>query len=81
MHSGDIDAIAYDRPLLQEVIRMDSTSQFELLPIEFNPQFYAMGFNRSLSDSLKIELSTSILAISEGTDWKVALSEYGLVSN
>ncbi len=81
LQNGEIDAVAYDRPLLKEFVRTDSMEQYEMLPIQFNPQYYAMGMNRELSNSLKIQLSTSILEIAEGTDWKVALSEYGLVQN
>jgi len=79
LRKNNIDAVAYDRPLLKELMRKDSLAEFELLPVQFNPQYYAMGMNRALSDSLKIQQSTSILEISEGTDWRDALSEYGLV--
>lgn len=76
----DIDAIAYDRPLLSEMIRMDSLGKFELLPISYNSQFYAMGLNRALEDSLETQISTLILENIEGMDWKVVLSEYNLTN-
>lgn len=76
----EIDAIAYDRPLLSEMIRLDSLRKFELLPITYNSQFYAMGLNRSLDDSLETQISTLILENIEGMDWKLVLSEYNLTT-
>lgn len=76
--SDEIDAIAYDRPILQEALKTDTMSQFEVLPINYNAQFYAMGFRRGLPDTLKREISTAILETTERMDWKVILAEYGL---
>jgi hypothetical protein len=78
LQENEIDAIAYDRPILQDLIRNDTISQFSLLDIKYNPQFYGFGLNRDLSGELKQNISVSVLENTEGMDWKVLLSEYDL---
>lgn len=78
LENNEIDAIAYDRPLLQDVLRNDSLSQYRLLNINYNPQFYGLGLNRELPEELKQNISITILKNTEGMDWKVLLSEYDL---
>ncbi|MEN8118641.1 MAG: transporter substrate-binding domain-containing protein [Bacteroidota bacterium] len=73
-----IEAVAYDRPILQSVINSDSLAKYKLLNIDFYPQFYAMGMNRDLSKSLKHDINLSILSNTEKMDWKVLLSENDL---
>ncbi len=78
LRKKEIDAIAYDRPILSDYIRVDTLKDLELLPLTFNAQFYAVGYNRSLPDTLKDIISTSILENTERMDWQVQLAEYGL---
>ena len=78
LEKNEIDAIAYDRPILQNVIKNDTLSQFHLLDIKYNPQFYGIGLNRTLPEELKQKISVSVLEKTEGMDWKVLLSEYDL---
>ncbi|MGM0620547.1 MAG: transporter substrate-binding domain-containing protein [Bacteroidota bacterium] len=78
LQENEIDAIAYDRPILQDLIRYDEFSEFSLLDIKYNPQFYGFGLNRGLSGELKQSISVSVLENTEGMDWKVLLSEYDL---
>jgi len=78
LQENEIDAIAYDRPILQDLVRNDTISQFSLLDIKYNPQFYGFGLNRDLSGELKQNISVSVLENTEGMDWKVLLSEYDL---
>jgi ABC-type amino acid transport substrate-binding protein len=78
LENNEIDAIAYDRPILQDVVKNDSTTRFRVLNINYNPQFYGFGMNRSLPETLKKNISISVLEHTEGMDWKVLLSEYDL---
>ncbi len=73
-----IDAIAYDRPILQNLIKNDSLGNFLLLDIKYNPQFYGIGINRRLPTALKQKINISVMEFTEGMDWKVLLSEYDL---
>ena len=73
-----VDAIAYDRPVLQSIIKKDSLDRFKLLPIQYNSQYYALGLNRKLPDNFKRELSLSLLKVTQTKDWEVVLSEYGI---
>ncbi|MGC9356129.1 MAG: ion channel, partial [Mariniphaga sp.] len=78
LRKKEIDAIAYDRPNLKNVIKNDSISEFRLIDVKYNPQFYGFGLNRELPEDLKQKISVSVLKHTEGMDWKVLLSEYDL---
>ena len=78
LENEEIEAIAYDRPILQDVVKNDSITRFRVLDINYNPQFYGFGINRNLSENLKQYISISVLENTEGMDWKVLLSEYDL---
>lgn len=78
LDAGEIEAIAYDRPILQTVEKKDTLSKYELTDFKFNSQFYAFGFNKQLSDSLTEAINYSLLYNIEKMDWKVLLSETGL---
>jgi ABC-type amino acid transport substrate-binding protein len=73
-----IDAIAYDRPTLQNILKNDTLSKYTITDIKYNPQFYAFGLNKKLSDSVKEAINYSMLYNIEKMDWKVLLSESGL---
>lgn len=79
IRAGEIDAIAYDRPILQEVLKKDTLDGFQILPITYNAQFYAMGFKPDLPEEMQKRISTILLEKIESTDWKIILSEYDLV--
>ncbi len=78
LEQKEIDAIAYDRPILQNLIKNDTLSRFSLPDITYNPQFYGFGLNRELPEELKQKISISVLENTESMDWKVLLSEYDL---
>lgn len=78
LDKGEIDAIGYDRPILQNIINTDSLSKYSLLEIKYNPQFYAIGMNKCLSDSIKDLINFTMLDKTEIMDWRVLLSEYNL---
>ncbi|MGM0478898.1 MAG: ion channel [Bacteroidota bacterium] len=74
----EVDAVFYDVPLLKELIRQEGTQDFKVLPIRFNPQFYAFALNQDLPNGLKKKISTTMLELTENLEWDVVLSEYGL---
>jgi ABC-type amino acid transport substrate-binding protein len=78
LEKNKLDAVAYDRPILQDIVKNDSLTRFRVLDINYNPQFYGFGMNRELSEELKQKISISVLDNTEGMDWKVLLSEYDL---
>ena len=78
LDEDEIDGVAYDRPILQDILMTDSLAKYRLLELEFDPQFYAMGMSRNLPEDLKDRINLSILRNTEDMDWKVLLSEFGL---
>lgn len=72
------DAIAYDQPALRSIKKKDSLDQFKVLPIKYNPQYYAIGLNVQLPDNFKRQLSLSLLKVTQTKDWEILLSEYGI---
>ena len=78
LENKEIDAIAYDRPILQDIVKNDSITRFRVLNVSYNSQFYGFGINRDLPEELKQKISISVLKNTEGMDWKVLLSEYDL---
>mgnify|MGYP000589680733 CR=1 FL=1 len=79
LDKGEIEAIAFDRPALQAIIRRDSSSKYHLMDIKYNPQFYAFGLSKKLPRSLKDSINYSMLYQIEKMDWKVLLSESNLI--
>jgi ABC-type amino acid transport substrate-binding protein len=73
-----IDAIAYDRPTLQNIYKNDTLSRYSLVDLKYNPQFYAFGIRKKIPDSIKEVINYSMLYNIEKMDWKVLLSESGL---
>lgn len=71
-------AVSYDKPILQSLLKNEEDLDFELLPIRFNPQFYAMGFGAQLSETQRDLISQSVLQVTERIDWQILLSEYSL---
>ena len=78
LENDKIDAIAYDRPILQSLIKNDSLQQYHLLHTKYNPQFYAFGMSKNLPDSTAEIINYSMLYNQEKLDWKIILSENGL---
>ncbi len=78
LERDEIDAIAYDQPILQNLLQTDTLRRFRLENIIFNPSYYGIGMNPELPEELKKEISITIMEYIEGMDWKVLLSEYNL---
>lgn len=75
---NEVDAVAYDLPLLKEMIKKDTINKFKVLPLIYNPQYYAIGVKPDLNDSLLNEINISMLRHTESLEWKVVLAEYDL---
>jgi polar amino acid transport system substrate-binding protein len=78
LENEQIDGIAYDWPILNEVIKADPSDKFQLIDITFDAQFYAIGMNSKLSTELKKGINLSLLEHTESMDWKVLLTEHDL---
>lgn len=78
LKENKIKAIAYDLPLLRELYRNDELNDYRILDLKFNPQYYAIGMSRNVSDSLRKQLNTSLLKASESHEWSILMAEYGL---
>ena len=77
----EIEAITYDYPALQHVIRDEENVGFEVLPILYNQQMYAFGFSETIDPESKEIISNEMLELTESRDWEMLLSEYGLLNN
>lgn len=78
LHANEIDAVAYDSPVLRDVLKTDSLSGFRILNMQYNPQFYAIGMNPGLPPEVKEKISLSVLEHTERMEWKVILTEFDL---
>lgn len=78
LSAKEIDAIAYDNPPLQYYVRSEENTPYEVLPISYNQQMYALGFSESLNPKVVERISNELLKVTESRDWSVILSEYGL---
>lgn len=79
LQRGEIEAFIYDEPWLVYIINNEkSYNNLELLPLRFNTQLYSMPSSPQLPNSLKESISSSIVKITETTDWELLLNEYNL---
>lgn len=78
LSAKEIDAIAYDNPPLQYYVRSEDNTPYEVLPISYNQQMYALGYSEDLSPEIVERISNELLKVTESRDWSVILSEYGL---
>lgn len=78
LDNEEIDAIAYDRPILQTIAKSDTLSKYDLIDVKYNSQFYAFGLSKQIPDSLSEAINYSLLYNIEKMDWKVLLSESDL---
>lgn len=76
MMDGDLDAVVYDRPRLEWLIKDRDASNIGLDPKRYEPQSYAFvlgqksGFNRDCNQRL--------VRTMESADWNDLLDDYGL---
>lgn len=75
---GEVDAVAYDLPLLREMVNKDTVNDYKILTLTYNPQYYAIGMKPNINDTLQNRINTTMLKHTESLEWKVVLAEYGL---
>lgn len=78
LKNNEIEAAAYDLPLLREFNKSEGLDEFRVLNIKFNPQYYAIGMSRNVSDSIRKKINTALLSATESFQWNVILAEYNL---
>ena len=78
LKNEEIEAAAYDLPLLKELDKREDLNTFTVLDIKFNPQYYAIAMNRNVSDPIRKKINTALLAATESYNWDVILAEYDL---
>jgi len=71
---GKIDALVYDKPILQYLIRKDFLTDLEVLPITFFPQDY--GIALPARSPLREPINRSLLQIKESPAWQGTLAGY-----
>lgn len=81
LSNGKIDAITYDNPALQHVIRNENYAGYEVLPILYNQQMYAFGLSEAIDPDISEKISNEMLKLTESRDWEMLLSEYRLLNN
>ena len=79
LRGKQVEAVAYDRSALLYVLQQDDLADFELLEeIQYNTQLYALGFSEDLDEVTQERINNELLRLTESTDWRVLLAEYGL---
>ncbi len=81
LRQNKVTGVAYDYPQITYISMKDSTSELEVSSIKYNSQLYAFGFSEYLNENIKENITNELLKIIESTDYKVILSEYGLIKN
>lgn len=76
LQADEIDAFVFDEPILKDQILRDSLDNIEVLPLKFNPQYYA--FALPLNSPWVNKINPVLLDEIEDRNWKIILSQYGL---
>lgn len=74
LEEGKVDAIVYDAPILQYLIRQEEKKKLELLPDVFMPFYYGIALPES--SNKKEEINVKLLDIISKPEWKKVLFEY-----
>lgn len=78
LRKNEIDAIAYDAPILKDFIEENGVTDFTLSDIKYNPQFYAFCFRHELNPNVVKAINISTLKEVETLDWQAVLTNYHL---
>ncbi len=81
LNKEQISYIAYDYPQITYIAMRDTSEQFELSPVKYNSQLYAFGFSELLDENIKEHITNELLKFVESTDYKILLTEYGLIED
>lgn len=78
LQNNEVENIAYDLPLLNEMYKNNNLSGYRILDLKYNPQYYAIALRKNISDSTLNSINTHLLKATESYEWDVILSEYNL---
>lgn len=74
LEKGEVEAVVYDAPILQYVIRQGKKDNLELLPKVFLPFYYGIALPQS--SNKKEEINVALLDIISQPAWKRVLFEH-----
>lgn len=74
LNKGKVDAVVYDAPILQYIVRKEKMESLELLPDVFLPFHY--GIALPVSSTRKEEINVKLLEIIGQPEWREVLFEY-----
>lgn len=74
LDKGQVEAVVYDAPILQYIIRKENKKTLELLPDVFLPFHY--GIALPVSSTRKEEINVKLLEIIGQPEWREVLFEY-----
>ena len=78
LQNNQLEAFLYDEPILKYRISKTATlPDLEILPIQFDQQFYAFGLPKG-RQALRDKISQELLEQIEHSEWRVVLAEYEL---
>ena len=72
--AGELDAVVYDRPLLRYRVRNEFSDSLHVLPIEFEPQDYAIGLPQA--SARREDINRQLLIHGRGDAWEALLRRY-----
>jgi len=76
LDAHQLDAFLYDAPILKYRINENAHLwHLEILPVQFNKQFYAFGFPKNRLE-LKEKISRSIIEELEHSEWESVMEEF-----
>ena len=72
--AGELDAVVYDKPLLRYRVRTGFNDSLHVLPIEFEPQDYAIGLPQA--SARREDVNRYLLLHGRGDEWEALLRRY-----
>ncbi|MBU2951997.1 transporter substrate-binding domain-containing protein [Tamlana agarivorans] len=79
LNNDEIQALAYDEPLIRFTLKDLDDSKYEVSKFSFNTSMYAMAFSKQFDAALKNEISQDIIDYIESNDWRLLLANYDLL--
>ncbi len=74
LHEGRLDAVVYDAPILQYLIKNEHSSVLRLLPRIFGSQDYGIGL--PAGDTLRESMNRALLEVTNSLEWNRTLTKY-----
>jgi ABC-type amino acid transport substrate-binding protein len=74
LYAGKVDAVVYDIPIMQYLLKQEDTDKVEILPQAFKKLFY--GFALPQDSELREAIDIKILEITTRSEWQKTLQDY-----